>query len=86
MAIVAIVISASIGFTAYADNDKDKDKKDKKDKECIDPSQINPLAVCPAVYAPVCGCNGITYSNSCFAYNAGVTSWTEGECGTDGGI
>ncbi len=33
-------------------------------------------------YTPVCGCDGKTYSNSCQATNAGVTSYTQGECPT----
>jgi Kazal-type serine protease inhibitor domain len=40
---------------------------------------------CLDVYRPVCGCNGVTYSNSCYAYIAGVKSYTEGECGGGGG-
>lgn len=48
---------------------------------CIDPALIDPNAICPMIYAPVCGCDGVTYSNSCVAENVGgVTSWTEGEC------
>ena len=35
--------------------------------------------VCPEIYEPVCGANGITYSNSCFAGCDGVT-YFEGEC------
>jgi len=52
--------------------------------QCIDSSLINPDAICITLYAPVCGCDGLTYSNSCVAVNSGgVTSWTEGECGSN---
>jgi len=35
---------------------------------------------CPEVYQPVCGCNGETYSNECFANMAGVSVAHRGEC------
>jgi len=40
----------------------------------------DPDCVCPLVFDPVCGCDGETYSNSCFARCAGIRHWTEGAC------
>ena len=49
--------------------------------QCINPAQIDSTVMCPMNYEPVCGCNGITYSNSCIAqFYGGVTSWIPGEC------
>ena len=53
-------------------------------QQCVDEALINPDAFCFTVVDPVCGCDGVTYSNSCYAATmGGVTSWTEGECGSN---
>ena len=60
---------------------------------CYDPNYVvtngfavlNPITrvittTCPQVSDPVCGCNGITYTNACTAEANGIRSYTRGSC------
>lgn len=50
---------------------------------CIDSSLINLQVLCPGIFEPVCGCDSVTYENSCVATNYfGVSSFYPGECAT----
>ena len=40
----------------------------------------DPTKACLMVENPVCGCDGKTYVNACFASKNGVSTYTEGEC------
>lgn len=51
---------------------------------CVNTAMVNNAAICPSFFAPVCACNGVTYTNECEAIAAGVTKWWTGECGAPG--
>ena len=46
-----------------------------QDTDCIDSTAIDPDCMCIDMYDPVLGCNGITYTNQCYAQCDGVQFW-----------
>jgi|GEM_PF-2916154 len=51
---------------------------------CVEGQCQEDPCVCGEIYMPVCGADGVTYSNACEAMCAGVESTVEGECGDPG--
>ncbi len=67
------ILSFSISCTNDDDDNQDT---------CIDKSKIDELGLCIEIYQPVCGCDGVTYPNICYASTfGGVTSFIDGACG-----
>ena len=46
--------------------------------DCV--AQVIPDCICTKEYQPVCGCDEITYSNSCAADCSGIRVISQGEC------
>tara|TARA_R110002072_G_scaffold64203_8_gene159929 strand:+ start:17230 stop:17475 length:246 start_codon:yes stop_codon:yes gene_type:complete len=61
---------SSVFDNPQGNSKKSKSLKAKEDHPCV----------CIEIYAPVCGKNGKTYSNSCVAACDGQTRTTQGEC------
>jgi len=55
--------------------------EDSDENACVDESKIDELGLCIEIYQPVCGCDGVTYPNICYASTfGGVTSFIDGAC------
>jgi hypothetical protein len=70
-----ILLVISLICLSCSDNDNDDNFL------CIDETLLNLESACPLVVIPVCGCDGVTYNNSCEAVSyGGVTDYVEGTC------
>ena len=48
---------------------------------CYDSMAVNQSVVCPPLYDPFCGCDGITYKNHCeMYYHHGIVYYESGIC------
>jgi hypothetical protein len=79
--LVALLLVASFALSVCSSPVQTKKSgKTQNNPSCIDSTKIDLTGPCIMIYAPVCGCNNVTYDNECLATRAGVLRWKEGKC------
>ena len=69
--------SSSCGDTAYCAFPEESCGEDGQAGTCMPRAEI-----CSELFAPVCGCDGSTYGNECFASAGGTSVRSQGSCET----
>tara|TARA_B110000037_G_C17094504_1_gene495410 strand:+ start:682 stop:936 length:255 start_codon:yes stop_codon:yes gene_type:complete len=79
--IASVLLATTISFLILSCNKTLCESVPKVDNGiCIDSSTVDDSTFCMEINDPVCGCDGVTYSNSCFADISGVNSHLAGVC------
>jgi hypothetical protein len=68
-ALKPFLVTLALGFAATSCNQND-----------CEPGDLSAVCNCYEIYAPVCGCDNVTYSNDCHAECAGITDYSDGTC------
>ena len=79
--VTVLVLFASFALSVCSSSVQTKKSgKTDNDGPCVDSTKIDLNGPCIMIYAPVCGCNNVTYDNDCLATRSGVLRWKEGKC------
>ena len=74
---ISRLLFAFFVFACSNGNDRSEDTLN----TCIDETLIDLELVFVEIFEPVCGCDGVTYNNSCEAFNwNGVLAYQQGAC------